>query len=95
MDVDLSDATAELLRAVDQMFEAKAAQAKGATEPEKMDDKESKSGKDFIAKHKIDKKELKDVSDAEIQEPKERTVKKENMSEFEVIRAILSGKTPE
>ena len=95
-----SDNKAEISKigeAFDEMWgaiEEAAGQKKGATEPEKMDDKESKSGKDFIAKHKVDKKELKDVSDQEIQEPKERTVKKENMSEFEVIRAILSGKVP-
>ena len=95
-----SDNKAEISKigeAFDEMWDAiqeAAGQKKGAVEPEKMDDKESKSGKDFIAKHKVDKKDLKDVSDQEIQEPKERTVKKENMSEFEVIRAILSGKVP-
>jgi len=92
MGVDLSDATAELLHAIDAMFEAKAAQAKGATEAEKMDDKESKSGKDFIAKHKVDKKDHEDME--KVLPPKDVKVKKE-MTEFEVIRAILSGKTPE
>jgi hypothetical protein len=93
--ISMDAATAELLDAVQQMFnERKSAGPIAGAPPEKIDDKESKSGKDFIAKHKVDKKELKDLSDAEIEEPKERKVKKE-MTEFEVIRAILSGKTPE
>ena len=64
-------------------------QKKGATPPEGMDDKESKSGKDFKAMHKVDVKSHDDME--KIEEPKERKVKKE-MTEFEVIRALLSGK---
>jgi len=95
-----SDNKAEISKigeAFDQMWvaiEEAAGQKKGATPPEEMDSKASGSEKKWKDQHKVDKKELKDVSDAEIQEPKERTVKKENMSEFEVIRAILSGKVP-
>lgn len=64
-------------------------QKKGATAPEGMDDKESKSGKDFKAMHKVDVKSHDDME--KIEEPKDRKVKKE-MNEFEVIRALLSGK---
>ena len=64
-------------------------QKKGATPPEGMDDKESKSGKDFKAMHKVDAKDHDELE--RIEEPKERKVKKE-MNEFEVIRALLSGK---
>lgn len=64
-------------------------QKKGATAPEGMDDKESKSGKDFKAMHKVDVKSHDDM--VKIEEPKDRKVKKE-MNEFEVIRALLSGK---
>jgi len=56
---------------------------------EKIDDKESPKGKEFIAKHKIDKKEVEDLQGVE--KPKEVKLKKE-ASEFEVIRALLSGK---
>ena len=64
-------------------------QKKGATPPEGMDDKESKSGKDFKAMHKVDAKDHDELE--RVEEPKERKVKKE-MKEFEVIRALLSGK---
>ena len=64
-------------------------QKKGATPPEGMDDKESKSGKDFKAMHKVDAKDHDDME--KVEEPKERKVKKE-MKEYEVIRALLSGK---
>ena len=64
-------------------------QKKGATPPEGMDDKESKSGKDFKAMHKVDVKTHDELQ--KIEEPKDRKVKKE-MNEFEVIRALLSGK---
>lgn len=67
-------------------------QKKGATPPEGMDDKESPKGKEFKAKHKVDKISHDELE--KIEEPKERTVKKE-MTEFEVIRQILSGKAPE
>src|SRR6056300_842059 len=63
-------------------------QKKGATPPEGMDDKESKSGKDFKDAHKVDVKTHDELE--RIEEPKERKVKKE-MKEFEVIRALLSG----
>lgn len=59
---------------------------------EKIDDKESPKGKEFIAKHKIDKKEVEDLQGVE--KPKEVKLKKE-MNEFEVIRALLSGKPTE
>lgn len=67
-------------------------QKKGATPPEGMDDKESPKGKEFKAKHKVDAKDHDEME--KIEEPKERTVKKE-MKEYEVIRQILSGKAPE
>lgn len=67
-------------------------QKKGATAPEGMDDKESKSGKEFKAMHKVDVKSHDELE--KIEEPKERKVKKE-MTEFEVIRALLSGKPTE
>ena len=92
MGVDLSDATAELLHAIDAMFEAKAAQAKGATPPEGIDDKASPSEKKFKDLHKVDVKKHDDME--KVMPPKDVKVKKE-MTEFEVIRAILSGKTPE
>lgn len=56
---------------------------------EKIDDKESPKGKEFIALHKVDKKEVEDLQGVE--KPKEVKLKKE-ASEFEVIRALLSGK---
>ena len=56
---------------------------------EKIDDKESPKGKAFIALHKVDKKEVEDLQGVE--KPKEVKLKKE-ASEFEVIRALLSGK---
>ena len=64
-------------------------QKKGATPPEGMDDKESPKSKEFKAKHTVDVKSHDDME--KIEEPKERKVKKE-MTEFEVIRALLSGK---
>ena len=64
-------------------------QKKGATAPEGMDDKESPKGKEFKAKHKVDALSHDDLE--KVEEPKERKVKKE-MTEFEVIRALLSGK---
>lgn len=64
-------------------------QKKGATEPEKMDDKESPKGKEFKAKHSVDVKSHDDME--KIEEPKKREVKKE-MTEYEVIAKILSGK---
>ena len=80
----IGEATEELIKAMQEAIDQK----KGATAPEGMDDKESKSGKDFKAKHKVDKLSHDDME--KIEEPKERTVKKE-MREYEVIRAILSG----
>lgn len=65
------------------------AQKKGATAPEGLLDKESPKSKEFVAKHKVDKIKHDDLE--KVEEPKERTVKKE-MKEYEVIRAILSGK---
>ena len=61
----------------------------GATPPEGMDDKESESGKKFKAMHKVDAKDHDDME--KVEEPKERKVKKEDVSEFEVIRRLLSG----
>lgn len=83
----IGEASAEFIKDLESLLE----KLKAGTEPEGLLDKESPKSKEFIAKHKVDKKELKDLSDAEIEEPKERKVKKE-MAEFEVIRAILSGK---
>jgi hypothetical protein len=70
-------------------FEEAVNQKKGATKPEKIDDKESPKSKEFIAKHTIDKKDHDDME--KIEEPKKREVKKEDVSEYEVIRRILSG----
>ena len=64
-------------------------QKKGATEPEKMDSKASGKEKEFVAKHPIDKKDHDELE--KVEEPKERKVKKEDVNEFEVIRALLSG----
>jgi len=64
-------------------------QKKGATEPEKIDSKASGKEKEFVAKHPVDAKDHDELE--KVEEPKERTVKKE-MAEFEVIRALLSGK---
>ena len=63
-------------------------QKKGATEPEKIDSKASGKEKEFVAKHPVDAKDHDELE--KVEEPKERTVKKE-MAEFEVIRALLSG----
>jgi hypothetical protein len=64
-------------------------QKKGATPPEGMDDKESPKGKEFKAMHKVDAKDHEELE--KVEEPKERKVKKE-MTEYEVIAKILSGK---
>jgi len=69
--------------------EAKQKQTKDALPPEKFDDKESPKSKEFIAKHKIDVKKHDDME--VVEKPKKRTIKKEDVSEYEVIRAILSG----
>jgi hypothetical protein len=97
-----SDSTAEISKIGEGQFDAfiemwskiqeAADQKKGATPPEGIDDKESPKGKEFKAKHKVDKKDHEDME--KVEEPKERTVKKE-MTEYEVIRQILSGKAPE
>lgn len=73
-------------------FQEAVDQKKGATPPEGMDDKESPKGKEFKAKHKVDTLSHDDME--KIEEPKERKVKKE-MTEFEVIRALLSGNPTE
>ena len=94
-----SDATAEISKiesvnpreaflAMWSQIEEAVNQKKGATPPEGMDDKESPKGKEFKAKHPVDAKDHDEME--KIEEPKERTVKKE-MAEFEVIRALLSG----
>ena len=70
-------------------FEEAVNQKKGATEPEKMDDKQSPKTKEFVKKHTVDKKDHDDME--KIEEPKKREVKKEEVSEYEVIRRILSG----
>ena len=80
--------TREEFNALWSALEEAIGQKKGATAPEGMDDKESKSGKDFKAMHKVDAKSHDELE--KIEEPKERKVKKE-MTEFEVIRALLSG----
>ena len=72
----------------DAIEEAAINQKKGATEPEKMDSKASGKEKEFVAKHPVDSKDHDDME--KVEEPKERTVKKE-MAEYEVIRALLSG----
>lgn len=63
-------------------------QKKGATAPEAIDSKASGKEKEFVAKHPIDAKDHDELE--RIEEPKERKLKKE-MTEFEVIRALLSG----
>lgn len=94
-----SDATAEISKiesvnpreaflAMWSQIEEAVNQKKGATPPEGMDDKESPKGKEFKAKHPVDAKDHDELE--KVEEPKERTVKKE-MAEFEVIRALLSG----
>lgn len=83
--LDFSEAFEVLWSAIEEAVNQK----KGATPPEGMDDKESKSGKDFKAMHKVDVKSHDDME--KVEEPKERKIKKE-MNEFEVIRALLSGK---
>jgi hypothetical protein len=70
-------------------FEEAVNQKKGATEPEKMDDKQSPKTKEFVKKHTVDKKDHDEME--KIEEPKKREVKKEEVSEYEVIRRILSG----
>lgn len=64
-------------------------QKKDATAPEAIDSKASGKEKEFVAKHPIDAKDHDELE--KIEEPKERKLKKE-MTEFEVIRALLSGK---
>jgi hypothetical protein len=66
---------------------------KGATDAEKMDDKQSPKSKEFVAKHTIDKKDHDELE--KVEEPKKREVKKEDVSEYEVIRRILSGQVEE
>lgn len=65
----------------------------GALEGEKADSKESPKAKEFAAKHKVDSKDHEDME--KVEEPKERKVKKEDVSEYEVIRRILSGQIEE
>jgi preprotein translocase subunit YajC len=68
-------------------------QKKGATEPEKMDSKASPKEKEFTKAHEVEVKGVKGkkLSDADDPEKPSKTVKTE-MREFEVIRALLSGK---
>lgn len=61
---------------------------KSATPPEEMDSKASPKEKEFVAKHAVDKMDHDELQ--KIEEPKERKVKKE-MTEYEVIRELLSG----
>jgi hypothetical protein len=68
-------------------------QKKGSTAPEEIDSKASPKEKEFKAKHTLDKAGVagKKLSDADDPEKPSKTVKTE-MHEFEVIRALLSGK---
>lgn len=90
-----ADKTAEISKigeAFDELWSAMQEainQKKGATEPEKMDSKASPKEKEFVAKHTVDAIAHDDLE--KIEEPKERKLKKE-MKEYEVIRALLSGK---
>lgn len=90
-----ADKTAEISKigeAFDELWSAMQEainQKKGATEPEKMDSKASPKEKEFVAKHAVDVKTHDELE--RIEEPKERKLKKE-MKEYEVIRALLSGK---
>lgn len=90
-----SDKTAEISKigeAFDELWSAMQEainQKKGATPPEGLTDKESPKSKEFIAKHAVNAISHDDLE--KIEEPKERKVKKE-MKEYEVIRALLSGK---
>ena len=64
----------------------------GATAPEGLTDKESPKSKEFIAKHKVDKKDHDEME--KIEEPKERKVQKEDTRTYQQkIMDILSGKT--
>lgn len=78
----------DFVKDIESLFE-KQKEKKGATEPEGLLDKESPKSKEFVAKHKVDKKDHEDME--KVLPPKDVKVKKE-MNEFEVIRALLSGK---
>ena len=60
-----------------------------AAPAEKLDDKESKKGKEFIDTHKVEVIN-KDQDLEKVEKPKDVKLKKE-MNEWEVIRAVLSG----
>ena len=81
----IGEASAEFIKDLESLLE----KLKAGTEPEGLLDKESPKSKEFIAKHKVDKKDHEDME--KVLPPKEPKLKKE-MAEFEVIRAILSGK---
>lgn len=81
----IGEASAEFIKDLEDLLE----KMKAGTEPEKIDSKESPKSKEFIAKHKIDKMDHEDME--KVLPPKEPKLKKE-MAEFEVIRALLSGK---
>ena len=81
----IGEASAEFIKDLEDLLE----KMKAGTEPEKIDSKESPKSKEFIAKHKIDKMDHEDME--KVLPPKEPKLKKE-MNEFEVIRALLSGK---
>ena len=83
-----SEVAQDFVKDIESLFE-KQKEKKGATEPEGLLDKESPQSKEFVAKHKIDKKDHEDME--KVLPPKDVKVKKE-MKEFEVIRALLSGK---
>lgn len=79
----------DFVKDIESLFEKQKEKA-GATEPEGLLDKESPKSKEFVAKHKVDK--FNQNQDKEkVEKPKDVKVKKE-MKEFEVIRALLSGK---
>ena len=81
----IGEASAEFIKDLEDLLE----KMKAGTEPEKIDSKESPKSKEFIAKHKVDKMDHEDME--KVLPPKEPKLKKE-MAEFEVIRALLSGK---
>lgn len=94
-----ADKTAEISKigeAFDELWSAMQEainQKKGATEPEKMDSKASPKEKEFTKAHEVEVKGVKGkkLSDADDPEKPSKTVKTE-MKEYEVIRALLSGK---
>ena len=94
-----ADKTAEISKigeAFDELWSAMQEainQKKGATAPEAIDSKASPKEKEFTKAHEVEVKGVtgKKLSDADDPEKPSKTVKTE-MKEYEVIRALLSGK---